>query len=266
MATQLTTEKRLYRSRDDAYVGGVCAGIADYFDLDAIVVRILAVLLTGLTLGIAGAVYIALWVYMPREPEVRAPYDVMPESAESTAFGCVDCASMFEKEQAEQQGKLPLVARLAVAAGLMLLFLAVAIGVSPLLPGTQWWQFWPIATLMFGLCLIVIPIRTRFESAWHALGIMLTSVSASILPMTLGIMSWNTIPAALQLLWPIVVLGIALFAVGVIRQVDILVIAGAFCFVAFCLMALTFCVVPGYMETLWFQSPTGRSFKITVIP
>ena len=265
MATQLT-EKRLYRSRSDAYVGGVCAGIAEYFDLDPIVVRILAVLLTGLTLGVAGAVYIALWVRMPREPEVRAPYDITPESAESSAFGCVDCAAMLAKAEAEPKSTLPLVARLAVAAGLMLLFLAVAINISPLVPGTQWWQFWPLALLMGGLCLIVIPIRTRFETAWHALGIVLTSVSASILPMALGIMSWNTIPAALQLLWPVVVLGVGLCAVGMIRQINVLVLAGAFCIVAFCLMALTFCVVPGHMETLWFQSPTGRSFKITIIP
>ena len=254
----------MYRSRDDAYVGGVCAGIAEYFDLDSIVVRILAVLLTGLTLGVAGAVYIALWVRMPREPEVRAPYDITPESAESTAFGCVDCVSLLEKAEAEPTNKLSLVARLAVAAGLMLLFLAVAIGVSPLVPGTQWWQFWPIALLMVGLCLIVIPIRTRYEAAWHALGIVMTSLSAAVLPMALGIMSWNTIPAALQLLWPLVVLGIALFSVGMARHIDILVIAGAFCIVAFCLMALTFCVVPGHMESLWFQSPTGRTFRITI--
>ena len=263
MATQLK-ERGLYRSRDDAYVGGVCAGIADYYDLDPIVVRILAVLLSGLTLGIAGIVYIVLWLRLPREPEARIPYDVTPESAESTAFGCVDYAAVLEEAQKEASGGLPLLARLAVAAGLMLLFLAVAINVSPLVPGTQWWQFWPIASLMAGLCLIVIPIRTRFEAAWHALGIVITSLSASVLPMALGIMSWNTIPAALQLLWPVVVLGIALFSVGMVRGIDILTLAGAFCFVAFCLMALTLCVVPGQMEALLFHSPTGRSITITI--
>ena len=256
----------MYRSRDDAYVGGVCAGIAEYFDLDAIVVRILAVLFAGLTLGIAGVAYIVLWVRLPRAPEMRIPYDVTPESAESSAFGCVDFEAALAKAEHESQSRLPLVARLAVAAGVMLLFLAVAIGLAPLVPGTQWWQFWPIALLMSGLCFIVIPIRTRYEAAWHALGIVLTSLSASVLPMALGIMSWSTIPAALQLLWPIVALGIALFAVGLIRQLDILVIAGAFCIVAFCLMALMFCVVPGHMESLWFQSPTGRSIRITIAP
>ena len=38
MAVQ-ATEKRLWRSRKDAFAGGVCAGIAEYFDVDAIVVR-----------------------------------------------------------------------------------------------------------------------------------------------------------------------------------------------------------------------------------
>lgn len=264
MATQLT-EKRLCRSRSDAYVGGVCAGIAEYFDLDPIVVRILAVLLAGVTLGAAGVAYIVLWMRLPREPEVRAPYDVEPESAESTAYGCVDYASLLGQAEVEPSARLPLIARLAVAAGLMLVFLAVAINVSPLVPGTQWWQFWPIAFLMGGLCMIVIPVRTRHEAAWHSFGIVVASLSASALPMALGIMSWDTIPAALQLLWPVVVLGIGLFAVGVIRQMGVLTIAGAFCIVAFCLLGLTFCVVPGQMEALLFQSPTGRSISIAVI-
>lgn len=36
--------KRLYRSVDDRMIAGVCAGIADYFDIDPTLVRLLFVL------------------------------------------------------------------------------------------------------------------------------------------------------------------------------------------------------------------------------
>jgi phage shock protein C len=39
-----TEYKRLYRSRDDRMIAGVCAGIADYFDIDPTLVRLLFVL------------------------------------------------------------------------------------------------------------------------------------------------------------------------------------------------------------------------------
>jgi phage shock protein C len=38
-------EKRLYRSRRERILGGVCGGIAEYFGLDPSLVRIVAVLL-----------------------------------------------------------------------------------------------------------------------------------------------------------------------------------------------------------------------------
>ena len=38
-------EKRLYRSRDDRMIWGVCGGLAQYFNIDPTIVRIIAVLL-----------------------------------------------------------------------------------------------------------------------------------------------------------------------------------------------------------------------------
>ena len=47
----MTQEKRLNRSRD-ALLGGVCAGVAEYFDVDPVVVRILVVVLTVASAGL----------------------------------------------------------------------------------------------------------------------------------------------------------------------------------------------------------------------
>ncbi|MFH0917123.1 MAG: PspC domain-containing protein [bacterium] len=60
-------EKRLQRSRTEKMVGGVCGGLAQYFDVDPTIVRILWVIIT--LLGGAGIIlYIVLWVIMPLEP------------------------------------------------------------------------------------------------------------------------------------------------------------------------------------------------------
>jgi phage shock protein C len=61
------TTKRLYRSRVDRRISGVCGGIAEYFKMDATLVRLLFVL--GL-LFVGGTfwAYIVLMILIPEEP------------------------------------------------------------------------------------------------------------------------------------------------------------------------------------------------------
>ncbi|HLT57141.1 MAG TPA: PspC domain-containing protein [Limnochordales bacterium] len=60
-------ERRLYRSRTDRILGGVCGGLARYFDVDPTLVR-LAWLLTSLWAGAGVVVYLVAWIVIPREP------------------------------------------------------------------------------------------------------------------------------------------------------------------------------------------------------
>lgn len=46
-------------------IGGVCAGIADYFNWDITLVRIVYVLATFFTVFSGGIVYLILWLIMP---------------------------------------------------------------------------------------------------------------------------------------------------------------------------------------------------------
>ena len=57
--------KRLYRSRDDRMIAGVCAGLAEYIDIDPTIIRLLFVL--GLFAG--GATFWAYIVMMLVVPE-----------------------------------------------------------------------------------------------------------------------------------------------------------------------------------------------------
>lgn len=65
--------KRLYRSRVDRQLAGVCGGIADYFNMDPTLVRILWVILT-IAGGPGLVLYIILAIVVPEEPEFIQTY------------------------------------------------------------------------------------------------------------------------------------------------------------------------------------------------
>jgi phage shock protein C len=58
--------KRLMRSKKDRIIAGVCAGIAEYFDTDPTLVRLLWVLFT-LMWGSGLIAYLIAWIIMPEE-------------------------------------------------------------------------------------------------------------------------------------------------------------------------------------------------------
>ena len=59
--------KRLVRSTNDRKIAGICAGIADYFDIDTTLVRVLWLLAT-LVPGPNILAYIILWIAVPEGP------------------------------------------------------------------------------------------------------------------------------------------------------------------------------------------------------
>ncbi|MFB6175039.1 MAG: PspC domain-containing protein [Candidatus Nanohalobium sp.] len=61
--------ERLYRSEDDRILGGVCGGIAEHFDLDPSLVRLLAVLL--IFSGLSPLFYVIAWLIIPSEDEIK---------------------------------------------------------------------------------------------------------------------------------------------------------------------------------------------------
>lgn len=62
--------KRLYRSKSDRKIAGVCGGLAEYFDIDPASVRILFVILL-FPGGFPGFIpYVVLWVIVPVRPTV----------------------------------------------------------------------------------------------------------------------------------------------------------------------------------------------------
>ncbi len=60
-----STGKRLTRRTHDKILGGVCSGVADYFGVDATLVRVLTVLAAVFSLGTAVVAYVVAWALMP---------------------------------------------------------------------------------------------------------------------------------------------------------------------------------------------------------
>jgi phage shock protein PspC (stress-responsive transcriptional regulator) len=59
-------DKRLKRNVANKILGGVCSGVADYFDIDVVLVRAIvasSILFAGVGLGL----YIILWFFLPEE-------------------------------------------------------------------------------------------------------------------------------------------------------------------------------------------------------
>jgi phage shock protein C len=76
--------KRLYKSRTNRMIDGVCGGVAEYFGLDPTLVRIAWVLLT--VLGGSGILlYIAAMIIMPTSPLFGTPSGQVPPPAQSAS-------------------------------------------------------------------------------------------------------------------------------------------------------------------------------------
>lgn len=80
MNTQTDT-RRLYRSRDERMLAGVCGGVAKYFGWDPTLVR-LAVALSLLLPGPQAIAYLVAWVVIPEEPWETAVSPASPEAAQ----------------------------------------------------------------------------------------------------------------------------------------------------------------------------------------
>ena len=65
-------ERKLYRSRNDSRIAGICGGLGEYLDIDPTLVRLIFVLL-ALTGGHGVLLYIILWLIVPYPAQPLVP-------------------------------------------------------------------------------------------------------------------------------------------------------------------------------------------------
>ena len=80
--------RKVQRSRKGV-AGGVCAGVAQTLECDAIIVRIFFVGLTLATFGTGGILYLVLWYRLPQAPVSGELLDVNPSEVHSSIYGRV---------------------------------------------------------------------------------------------------------------------------------------------------------------------------------
>jgi phage shock protein C len=139
--------RRLYRCRHDRRIAGVAAGVAEFFDLDPTLVRVLwffSIFFGGVTL----IMYLGLWVIMPLEPLSAA--DAAADAAAAT--------NAPEPEGHHHRGTGS--GRLMTFFGIALVLLGSLALLDVLLPSFVSWRYlWPIFLLAFGAVLIAGSIR-----------------------------------------------------------------------------------------------------------
>lgn len=78
--------RKLYRDMDNKGVAGVCAGLAQYFELDVTIIRI--IMLVALLMGTSGFwIYVVLWIAVPKAetPAQKCEMRGIPATAENMA-------------------------------------------------------------------------------------------------------------------------------------------------------------------------------------
>ena len=63
-------DKKLYRSESDRMLGGVCGGIAEVYDFDPSLIRLITLFLV-LSAGSGLLVYLIAWIIIPSESELK---------------------------------------------------------------------------------------------------------------------------------------------------------------------------------------------------
>jgi phage shock protein C len=125
--------EKLYRSYDKKVIGGVCAGLAEYFNIDTVIVRLIFILLT-LAAGQMILIYILAWIIIPS----RKPGEI--ESAQPDTLAPVRAGSDSK--------------------GMWFGIILVLLGVVFLLDNFfywDWWnysRFWPLLVIALGLIII----------------------------------------------------------------------------------------------------------------
>lgn len=139
----METTNRLYRSTTDKVIGGVSGGLADYLNIDPVIVRIMFVLL-AIFGGSGVLVYIILWIVIPEKKYNFGT--TVNENITVTAEG--EDSSVTDPPGVERKKNSSLIAGIAlIAFGLLFLM-------DRLLPMYDLWDFWPLLLVAAGVLLI----------------------------------------------------------------------------------------------------------------
>ena len=127
-------EKKLQRDTQHKVIGGVCAGLANYFGIDATLLRLLLAFMI-LFAGTGLWLYIILWIVMPAG------------RGEPSSDGVETFVSETSQAPKKNSGSMVI--------GLTFIGLGALGLLHRFVPEFNWQMIWPIALIVLGLILIL---------------------------------------------------------------------------------------------------------------
>jgi len=154
--------KKLYRSQADKIFAGVCGGLADYFDIDATIIRLLFILIIAFG-GSGFIVYLLLWLIMPKSS--NEPAIITEEKVKEVAQEIREKAEEFREnmkkeepqhkvhghDQNSNQRRGGLFGWVLLILGMVFLFNSLA----PLWMRIHIFSYWPLLLVFLGLAMII---------------------------------------------------------------------------------------------------------------
>ena len=120
--------KQLMRDPDNAIIGGVCAGVAAYFNINPLWVRLIAIISPFMTFGTAVLIYVVMWLSMP---PARTASDKLRMRGEPVTLASLKKAAVDEASAMTDGGGATVVAKIfrySSGALIFLMTLAVLFG------------------------------------------------------------------------------------------------------------------------------------------
>ena len=150
--------KRLFRSAKTKVFGGVAGGIAEYFDVDPIIIRLLFVII-AFAGGGGAIVYVILWIALPLEP--ITPFTMNMGQGEPFNTGYDASASSQQAETEFNPGPsapytMPVKSntRNGLFGGIVLICLGLIFLANRIIPSINFHDLWPLVLVVVGGVLI----------------------------------------------------------------------------------------------------------------
>lgn len=141
----MANQSGLYRSRFNSIFGGVAGGIAEYLNIDPLIIRLLFVLMALWGGGIL--LYIILWIVLPLEEFSPEKLKYMENEPKNFTEGKPEKEHPQKPwEKSRNDGNL--------IAGLILIALGIIFLIIRFVPRIEFGDLWPVILLVAGIALI----------------------------------------------------------------------------------------------------------------
>jgi phage shock protein C len=148
--------KRFYRSTTDRVIGGVAAGLAEYFALDPVLIRLLFVIF-ALFGGGGVLVYIIFWIVIPEKPMNLNQTQNQPtmETTQNPQEGNSGYASRPANPELKKEGPAENKKKGSLIGGLVLITVGAIFLADEFFPGVDFGDLWPLILIVVGAGLLI---------------------------------------------------------------------------------------------------------------